>query len=739
MIISSIRYRSPKDGLVKTYRFTPGSGRLANMVCVHERAGESGEIFHALHLALSGTSSGSVKDVALMLTDDNQKNWIIERGERGTRCLCDGQPATQDQIDRTLLGALFEYEASAHTNAAPSEDTSVIFREIHHEFGDWSSFPHYPGNEECRLLRAASRQRTEKLTEQASAILREDSLKDPRQVLQLAREITPLIHALHELCEQRETIKARWGQDFSPDNITKLRAEVELLKRMQGVAAPLIEPANNPGVIRDKLQKVEASLRQMLDGTGLSDLKRPLTDMDWPTILDTLSRKDVFQRLCEASTKAREIVTTQVKDALKKYEDVCVKNLRLRADGAAELESCLASLALQVRDVTEHARQSRGILDKCVERVRWMTGIMPAVDDQAEAAQIQRVENARHAIDFASKSIRELARHVNQPREQEAQALARIDEISQRLDRELGDVTAKWQALVAATGLSKDLTLTQCLKLLSRYTRIADLAQRRQTLNAQLDSRKEELARLSTLVLEWRQMTGSHKTTALDNESILIPEARNLLHYLPEKEKQVARVDSRREDTMIGVSLGELTTKRENALLERFQSACQASRLANPPAWNDPRWTSLMDIAREISGLALFQQDGDRLASDKALSPPSLGTLFMIHRVPSGNLTHEAREDFLKLFVEGSSLVFQVLLISDHALVEHLTAKGTGKATYIPPAPNTATSLASATPRVIAPTIPTRPAPRVSVPEPSRAELLALRAKTTVDILNGKR
>ena len=600
----------------------------------------------------------------------------------------------------------------------------------------------------------------------------------------LAQAWAPLRCQYRELAVQFGTLKdalpglAAHDQELVP----KLVTEVELLAQLDEVAAPLLRPGVSLPALAEDLNALTGKVAELAKELGLAKSATRPRGQALRQALALKARIEALTGLLRASDQSRGRLggdfETQYQAFLQGAEN------GLAADGrplAADLERALKTLEAQVgrlkarRALDDEAKApllpedgarlaSAGGGEADANRRRtWFERLKAAreAEDQGLSAPTPpasadpEVERDLRVLHQATATIRacleQVARvrgRIEQVRRDHSASLVRLDQVFERRVKEFGKLKDEWNAFAATAGIPTNLDLPQLLQLISDLARLQALEDQRSALATRVQDLQARAARTEALVRSWRAATGSHKTTDLSHQTLLLAETRGLLQYLEPKRRRLEQLKAQGLTHKLHDALRQVIKSRRQELLRSWHEAWSKAALAGEPclAIHDDQvdhWLQQAERARVI-GQLMAPSAEDAAAMDPArMGNGEARTGIEIHLMEQVGLAERAQQEYLAAIQgagSGQGTWPTLLLIADRAIAEQAAHLGLQPAVKLSLPPVTDAPRAEARPTpVTRPTVPVvAPAVPVAAPRPLTPPM-ADKARQALEILTGRK
>lgn len=723
-MISAIKYQVLHEDKPRLYRFQSASGKLRQFLCHHGRPEELEDFYSALVYALHNERHVRILDVVLHLNDENGDSWIVERTADRSRVFQNRQ-LVSERAEESLRAALFDTMVSGSQNLS----TPIMRRfELMEEDEQLIAFAH--GEADTPLaIREAVKQQIDGTIARLQEVLGTKAYMDATMAQKLSEGLEPLYLMWRELnADQRqEQEEQRKLGTPDPETITRLEEEMELLDRLRLKAAPLLDPARSPQVLKEKLQETENKLQNICRKNDIPQLPANLAEVPWEKVLQLLSRLKAYEQLQNAYDKSMAEMENRVAPLFDDYLATIDQLLQHDTQITAELECCLTTLTSQVKRATEAEQQPKK-WGQWLEKYRKTlapTPQQPALSKSLvpqTTARDERLENARMAVDYALARLGELHSNLQNAEGANQEGRSAIRDFHEKIVLEHGKLRKNWELVADKYGIPKDCNLKTLLGLIQHYAQIAELWQRAEELKRELRQYRQELDDVGALIMEWRHVTGSQKETPLDNATILLGELRGILDYQEQKQAQLKRY--REQDVRLQAnyhvqqSIKRRCTEIQTAWRQTFERLALPMRDIQNPQWPEcfvlcHRITGLHSLAKE----ALKAVRNDRIFAPEQLTSPL--SLFFWRKEVSYGRTKTLLSNILEKAAPGQTGLF---LIADPVLADHLGKSGLCISAPVTPAQRKKTEVSA-------------PAAGKTTPEPRKAApVLSDRAQAALKV-----
>ncbi len=749
MIITAIRWRAQANAEAQAFKLNPGTGKFRNYQCVSAEPHVLRQIMAALEYALTGTGAG-MSEASVQLSDDGGHTWVVARKPGQTRFLKDGAALTPVEGERGLALALMDLDLLGGDGGGV-EPISLKHHAIRNVDGELRLCARdAPGDQSQSFKEIVTRQITDVAADAARAVGITE-LAEPKVLAKLARRLEPLHGQYRELCRQYKELKQE-GETVTEsehESAETLAAEIELLNQLAEAAEPMLAPGVSPKAYKEDLAKLEAQIAEICNALGIETPEPSRLARDFRKPIEALCRLEAHAKLIRASQGARKYCEQNIEPLYKKYLDLAEGGLVKDRQIAGELESCLATLSLKMRpgafEGTANAANADSGLKTWFDRFksREKDDTRDLASAAAEAAQSD-IETARMAIEYALNRLGEIGGNLEQARQKHDGALQAIDSAHEELVKSYGRLREHWLVVAKEHQLPEDLDVTQLLRIIAHFGRLANVIDQRQELAQRLRKYTSLASKVERLVTEWRKLTGSQKSSDLSNPVLLLTEARDVLRYRDVKKKKFEQLTRGSNEAKAADALRTMLKARRKVLIQAWRGAFEELNLKVLEIHHEGL-DELYQRANVVRALALVHGSAGKAGKERLFDADSSASGTALYLWDDPNTDNKLRLAFLSALESAEGAELRLLFIADDGLASMLGSLGIGQATRLVKAATPAARLGDAlpvkgptpSPVIARPTLGARPESRTQTP--SSASLLNDRARRTLDLLSGKK
>lgn len=747
MILNAVRWLEHGQDTWRAFRFSPGSGLFPNYQCLSAPPAVLKALAGAIEFALN--AKGSKREAIVQLSDDSGHTWTVHRTATGARYACDGVPSKNGELElaRALLD-LDQYAEIAPSDKFVGEDKDGLQLQLCvfaiHSASDGLRLS-IPGAEEDpdQLLKMRAAKQIAEVAKEAARNLKRPEIAKARVLLRLARRLEPLQTAWKDVTRQ---LGEQGEENFSETGLAQmqqLNRELEILVDLEETARPLLEPGVSLKQLKDDLARLGQTLTEVAAALGLDPEDQSATGRDFRRPLEALSRLEAYSKLIRASQGAKKYCEQKVEPLFKKYLDFAETTVASDRDIASELESCFATLCLKLRPKEElqaPASDVRTWFDRFKGRSSNSEG-----DDERLG-----LEDARLKVQYAVSRLNELSGQMHGARTRFQSVQTILDEAHEELVKQFARLREHWLQVAKAENLPDDLDLNGLLRIAAQHGKLYALREQRQELALKVRQFSARTSKVERLLHTLRDITGSQKSTDLNNPSILLGEARDALRYVQAKRKRLTQLEVA-ETTHKAARLLVTQMKQRQQAIEAAWQAAFAESETKPLVLGSVEVDELIRRSGLVRALALVhasvpEKVPARLFSDA--TEKAAASIFIWDEIAT---TDAQRLGFLEQLEEGTGGELRLLLIADQGLAEMLTPLGVGHAQAakvtpeasapkdgkgLKPAQVTPAQIPDATAQRAGAVLPPKGKP---TSKPQSAQLLNERALRTLELLQVKK
>jgi hypothetical protein len=676
MQINAIRFKYYGDTENTVWRFTPG--KRPGVYSLNAPQAVVISLMAAMRLLFDGKASTQITDAAIHITDDSGDVWIVERTTDKKRILRNGQLLPDSSIGEALIQSVIGFDGQELLIEA---DFSIDAEDLIATVVDPKAQPQ-------KKLKNAVRQQIILMKSKITKIFDQPLIAEHAK--QVQEKCEKLFYAYRELLRQRRSLLADFqsSEGFDEGLITQLEDDVSLIKEMERVTAPLVDPSQSPKNLKEKITKIETELSQQLRSVSTEEIPLPIAEIPWDKLVSCLSKIEAYEKLIQASERAQAVCQERLTYIQTNYIQTLDTLLSNDSQITAELESCLSSLSLQLSLSTKEPKPA--VSDYILRFIR------PTPEEvTSDAEKGSRLETARMAIDFALTRLGELHADLSDAKTHFDTIHQMLNEQHDNLLHEYGKLKNLWTKLSREHQLPHALTLSDLLRLCVRHVRINELHQSREQYRKIINERKQGLRRIEELLTRWRAQSHSQKENSLQNPAILIAEAQGVIRYREAKESQLQKLLELRENLRAFKALSLNIDTRESQIKTVWKQIF--NDLSIPEVGVDRSgWTEFFGFAHQLASWQQIDAESYRSLAAKDMLKDMEAVLGIYHaKIPQAPLDNIFRLKLIESIQSQSFQGIKVICSDDVELVSLLTREGCGQIRKLTPKPKLAAKLPS--------------------------------------------
>ena len=674
MLLNALRYRTTASDEFQVWKFNPGRSQFSNLLCFQGSSKEASCILAALQYALSGKTSSAIKEVAVQISDDAGDTWVIERSESKLRYLKNGKTYAGGDAAKTLAMSLFDLELEPDSSQVSSKGIVQPYS-LNTDHNDFNALPLDAAPIGFRKIKSMAEVKCTDLVEKIAQKLGCSDITDQKTAERLLSETEGLFFTNAEILKQKRQLlaQAKSLDEIDLNTMDRLQHEVELIQEIGKAAAPLTEPGQTPKYLKEKLQKIDQQLADELKACGLTAVPLTKEPIAWTKLAKARCKLEAYEKLIEASESTLDFAQSKLESVHQDYIETVESLLSSDSQITAELESCLATLNLQLSAInTSPAKSTLG--DSIARFIKPSAGV-PESTEQVEG----RLESSRMAVDFALARLGELHASVAQASDDHEVWKQKLEDRQEELIEKYGKIKSHWSAQATASQLPEATDLKELINIMGRHSQLVELWNQKQHFRRVYTERKSQLEHLEKLVLEHRQVTGSQKETLLTTQSLLISEAQGILRYQQKKEKQLSKLREYAEHIRAYNVLKTNILSRDQAVQNQWQGIFQGLGLTEV----DPchaGWRDAYDCGRQLKSWSAIRSECERpLSNNDIFAAEAASAPLNVYLMKETNLANKLRLKLLQLLEDKEQNRQILLLVADPVLAEMLVKSGAGR------------------------------------------------------------
>jgi hypothetical protein len=683
MFIEGLKIILQDGDTPRLWRFRNDQGAHRN-ICVLQVADDEQQLFMAaLRWGFGGPRDSRMKAVMIHLTDNDGDAWILDRSMDQLRAFKNRQ-AFDGRSENCLKEILKDYLPAGQQEAITLSD---VLREFDLQF-DGSALQartRSQGRMRRSAVESQGRERADELRQSLQTLMNLEQPPTRAQIEQLLQNGESIMRRSLALRQQARDIggAAAHLNQFDTSLSARLEQELKQLEQIQETAAPLLDPARSPKVLKERLAEVEQELLTLSSSLELKTMPAPDADVDWSLILQSLTRFLAYEKLEKAARKSVQDARSLVKPAYDEYRAAIGRFLQIDRDLIRELEFCLAEIAEGVRrsEGDENGKKD-GLAVKLNKLLGWQAkeGEQPG---QPAPNAAQQLDQARAAVNLCLNQIGKLYADLEAHSELHDQKLQDLDDRYEKVVIEYGKAREQWLIVSRKAQIPAETSLRSLINYINNYNKITLLSQKKVRLEEELATWRTQVKNLGRLLEEWRTHTGSQKSLALDNIHLILAEARGVLQYVAKKRNQLEKIRAIESKQEAFRQLRERIDQDFTHLGGRWKKLAEQIGLGDL-AMPSEQWGQIYASGIEWLTLdRLLVDDSKALKNEQIFAAETLDHPLLAMHWSTGAQGNKARLALLQQLEHVDDGGFVLLLTEDTVLVEMLQKMGVNLGTRV--------------------------------------------------------
>lgn len=587
--INAIRYKIHGESEAVTWRFNDPQHRRILVFQGPDQAAK--HLVNALQMIVEQKSQPLIAEAAMHFTDELGDVWIVEQKDSRRRILKNNQALANPQIAEALV-----------ETALDLRDEAIRWSRLDFTGTQLKLVDERNDHLELQKLEIVMQKQIEAVREKVSRIF------DQPLMAEINRESRAKLESLYlsfrEVSIQRRQLSE--SAEIDETLIPRLERDIEILRHIESMTTPLIDPSQSPKLLKEKAAKLEAELKQILPDTP--DLVLPLLDIPWEKLVSCLIKVEAYERLVQQSEKSQSLQSEHIQGIFNEYVKVIENILINDSQITCELENCLSTISQQSLRQRPKPKES---FSELVLKFMKPTADVP-VNESHEGPSLETI---RMAIDFALTRLGELHANLKESRQNVEQMNAKNGEHHERLVHEYGKIKALWMKLSREHQIPSHIKLSELLKLSVRQVRINELAQLQEQLKSAITTRKTQLIKLEQTLELWRQQSKSQKESVPTNPSIILSEAQNAVRYLPARQQQLDKLREAQRSQQAQRQIRLQVEQRESLLRNTWKKHFD-DILVPEVAIERAGWSEFFQLSQQMDAWMALKQQAGSIASN---------------------------------------------------------------------------------------------------------------------------
>ena len=644
MQINAIKFRLTQNDEPITYKFSQSSGKFANFQSVSGTPGLLANLRAALEFSLTGKIDQPIYDTVLQASDNAGQTWIVHRTLSKIRIVKNGTELSENQLSE-LHAAFLDYKDDQDSGVSSS--FTIASKKTHLQDGKLVALDASAARDSGADVRSILEEQIAAIT---SACVTNTGLKDlvdPSIMIRLTQKIEPIYSSFREVCSQYRQLKEAKKSDTTSnaDEIRSLQAQLEIIRDLEAVAGRFLAPNFALNKSSEDLAIIDSKIAEMANALNIPTIESSALIKDFRKPIEALARLEMFAKLVRASQGSRKYCEQKIEPNYKKYIAFADRNLANNRQIAAELESCLSTLALRLRTDSGATKDHGQSLKTWFEKFKTKGG------EESQSQQSNNAQNdfdtARLAIEYAISQLNEMASHLKIAVNQNESALNAVDESHEALVAQYNQLKTHWLATANTVGIPPDIDSTHMIKIIVAHGRLASLIEKRNQLAAANKQQEAELMQIEDFIIRWRSATGSQKSLDLSSPGIVLREARDIIRYREPRARRLEQLQETAQAKSSNKSIIDHLKARREEIVTEWEEAF-ASFGMEAPAISDKYNREFLKRASIVRGLALAWSSSPGAEPGEALfteASPSTG--LVIIDTSETKFEHKNRLDLL--------------------------------------------------------------------------------------------
>ncbi len=680
MQINAIKFRLTQNDEPITYKFSQSSGKFANFQSISGTPGFLANVRAALVFSLTGKIDQPIYDTVLQASDNAGQTWIIHRTLSKIRIVKNGTELSENRLSE-LHAAFLDYKDDQDTNESAA--FTIASKKTHLQDGKLVALDASIPRETGADVRSILEEQIAAITGDCVANTGLKDLVDPSIMIRLTQKIEPIYGSFREVCSQYKQLKEAKKADITSnaDEIKSLKNQLEIIKELEAVASKFLAPNFVLNKSSEDLAIIDGKIAEMAKALNIPNVESSALIKDFRKPIEALARLEMFAKLVRASQGSRKYCEQKIEPNYKKYIAFADRNLANNRQIAAELESCLSTLALRLR--TDHGSTK----DNSQSLKTWFEKFKSKGNEEPQSHQQNTAQNdfdtARLAIEYAISQLNEMASHLKIAVNQNESALNAVDESHEALVSQYNQLKTHWLATANAVGIPTDIDSTHMIKVIVAHGRLASLIEKRNQLASANKQQESELMQIEDFIIRWRRATGSQKSLDLSSPGIVLREARDIIRYREPRERRLEQLQETAQAKSSSKSIIDHLKARREELAKEWEETFAGFGM-EAPSISDKYNREFLKRASIVRGLALAwssspgAEPGEQLFTEVN---PSTG--LVIIDTSDMKFEHRLRLDLLNQIEKAEGHELRILLISDEQLASLISAMSIGTAVRV--------------------------------------------------------
>ena len=694
MIINAIRFH-PQNGKEVYLRFIKGkleqtlSGNFVSYFAPKE---DLEQFAKALCFIITNTPQGGFKNASVNLIDNDGHSWVIDRAASGEAKVYRNRKAVKDGLSLGQLYTLLDMDAN--TQNEPLKPQHILNPlTLKEKEGDIYA---------TQNLKMIGKDVPEKKDPNLIHMLEIISLiKDiqpslgglsPQRLIKVLERLSKSYHDYQSLKKgNKALLKSTQSQRAaSGEYLTDLKEQIKIIKEIEKIGQEALLPQNSLTSLKKNYLQLDKKLEHLCADFGLEGLPTAEKPIPWEKTLNILSRLKLYEYLQEAFDMASKKSKTVLEPVLNSYAETIEMFLKNDTKMTLELESCLHILTKQLSHEKQGASDTPSIYSKLKgffakkEGEKEKEKEKQKEDNDPLVKKENALETGRMAIDIALTRLGELHANLSKNKSAHKGALDQIETRHEKIIAEYGKLKQTWKKHASTYNLPENCDVRRVLKLIQNHAALSQLYSEKEKAKQKINSQKQRLSNLESLIQSYRVSTKSIKESSLKDPANLLLEVRSILGYSAKKDNQIRKIEGLMLEEATEKNLRKIFLARESALKKTWLEIFEKENLP-PIEITDPLWPKMIDYIAPLTYLSkLVKEDRKALRGNDIFSAAFSEmpiTLFHWETRDASDAACQKLDDYL---ANASRAGLGIFLVSDKKINAYLAKMGVAPARAVP-------------------------------------------------------
>lgn len=698
MNISSIKYTARANDSVVLWRCKSGIGTFRNSLILFGKSQDLHNAARAVVFALAGRRYQGIDEVTLELTDNAGDTWEIWRGLNSSRFSHNGRMIPIDEAQRSMLAALLDMDpgiTQGHGLVSP-----VLYRILSEKNGLFASVD---------AINGQAHTTNEPDPETVIQMLIDESVKvtgrpEFANADALAKLSSTLVTLQARSSEVQASTNSRPKGEVAPSLglIESLTRELDHLQHIDFFCRRMTDVHESIPRLTSQLEVIDEQVASITSRWSKEAREIASNNEEWNRGMECLVRVRAYTRLTETATKLQNLSAKRLKPAAEKSMTHWHQFLFDSRTTGQEVESCLASMLLGMKQLGLDLEKLDQPLDRQDSATRrevprgWFDRLKGKGENNEPAGRggvadqhvdwlqksIREVETLKASIEYALKSVQSFSDEFETAKSETAKEFTLLDDLTSKAQEELAKLKATWSEWAAKADVPVDITLEDYVALAREAHEIHILDVRRSDLQTRLAERVDLQNRLEAQIRQWWNMIGSDKSVDISNPAFLVAEARAALRHRDTRRQRVQKLIKDAARFARDESLAQWNYKRRSEIQAQWNEAFTSFQLP-VLEMTDERIGSLVRLGSAIYAMKQLQsiRNQARVTSADVWGPKEECPvrLYTWDQTRVDDAARTTFVDMVKKFPMSSQTSLTFFLVSDEETAKRLATLGCGR------------------------------------------------------------